>query len=149
MIIWTELWLKVVSPTDPGMRTEIGQPFINSRLSCSGFVTYATLHYAKRVDNQSHTDNSLLLYFTDDTTSDMTAWIPDRNNVAIINKYTIIKASPSDFGLQDDKISPPTYRTSSTYLVVHKRVLSRKVYVLKRLHCRKVYRLKRVLSRNQ
>jgi hypothetical protein len=28
---YTELWLKVAKPTDLGMRTEIGQPFINSR----------------------------------------------------------------------------------------------------------------------
>jgi hypothetical protein len=39
----------------------------------------------------------------------MTAWIPGRNNVAIINEYTIIKASPSDFGLQDDKNNIPSH----------------------------------------
>ena len=104
------------------------------------FGSYTALHYAKRVDNkyQSHTDNGLLLYLTDDNTSNMTTWIPGRNNVAIINKYTIIKASPSDFGLQDNKIikisSPPTYRTSSTCRLVLKRVrISRKVYGLKRV----------------
>ncbi len=61
------------------------------------FGSYAALHYAKRVDNkyQSHFDNSILLYITDDITSNMTAWIPDRNTVVIINKYTIIKAHPT------------------------------------------------------
>ena len=64
------------------------------------FGSYAALHYAKSIDNkyQSHTDNGLLLYLTDDTASNMTAWIPGRNNVATINNFTIIKASPSDFG---------------------------------------------------
>ena len=39
------------------------------------FGSYAALHYAKRVDNkyQSHTDNGIILYLTDDTTSNMTA----------------------------------------------------------------------------
>ena len=69
------------------------------------------LNYAKRVDNkyQSHTDNGILLYLTDDTTSNMTAWIPGRNTVAIINKYTIIKAHPSDFGFQENKNIIPSY----------------------------------------
>ena len=54
------------------------------------FGSYAALHFAKRVDNkyQSHTDNGLLLHLSDDTTSYMTPWMPGRNNVAIINKYT-------------------------------------------------------------
>ena len=39
----------------------------------------------------------------------MSAWIPGRNNVAIINKYTIIKASPSDFGRQDNKNIIPSH----------------------------------------
>ena len=75
------------------------------------FGTYAALHYAKRVDNkyQSHTDNGILLYLTDDTTSNMTAWIPGRNTVAIINKYTIIKAPPSDFGFQKNKNIIPSH----------------------------------------
>ena len=65
------------------------------------FGSYAALNYAKRrVDNkyQSHTDNGILLYHIDDTTSNMTVWIPGRNTVVIIDKYTIIKAHPSDFG---------------------------------------------------
>ena len=75
------------------------------------FGSYAALHDANRVDNkyQYHTNNGLQLYLTDDTTSNMTAWIPGRNNVAIINKYTIIKASPSDFGLQDNKNNIPSH----------------------------------------
>ena len=88
------------------------------------FSSYATLHFAKRVDKkfQSHTNNDLLLYLTDDTTSNMTAWIPGRNNVAIINKYTIINAQvTSDFKIIEIS-SPPTYRTSSTYVLVLKRV---------------------------
>ena len=62
------------------------------------YGSYAALHCTKRVDNkyQSHTDNGNLLYQTDDTTSNMTAWISGRNTVAIINKYTIIKAHPDD-----------------------------------------------------
>jgi len=43
----------------------------------------------------------ILLYLTDDTTSNITAWIPGRNTVIIINKYTIIKVHPSDFGFQE------------------------------------------------
>jgi len=42
-----------------------------------------------------------LLYLTD-STSNMTAWIPGRNTVVIINKYSIIKARPSDFGFQEN-----------------------------------------------
>jgi len=38
---------------------------------------------------------------TDDTTSNMTAWISNHKTVVIINKYTIIKASPTDFGFQN------------------------------------------------
>ena len=59
---------------------------------------------AKRVDNkyQSHTDNGILLYLTDDTTSNMTAFIPGRNTVVIIYKYIIINAHPSDFGFQEN-----------------------------------------------
>ena len=61
------------------------------------------LHYAKRVDNkyQSHTDNGILLYLTDDATFNMTAWIPGQNTVVIINKHTIIKGHPRDFGFQE------------------------------------------------
>ena len=53
------------------------------------FGSYAKLHYAKRVDNkyQSHTDNGIILYLTDDTTSNMTAWIAGRNTVVVINLY--------------------------------------------------------------
>ena len=71
------------------------------------FGSHVALHYAKRVDNkyQSHTDNSIPLYLTDDTTSNMTAWIPGRNTVVIINKYTIIKAPPRDFGFQHNPFS--------------------------------------------
>ena len=39
----------------------------------------------------------------------MTAWIPGRNNVVIINKYTIIKASPKNFGLEDNKNMIPSH----------------------------------------
>jgi len=65
------------------------------------FGSYAAFHYVKRVDSkyQSYIDNSILLYLTDDTTSNMTDWIPGRNTEVIINKYTI-KAHPSDFGFQ-------------------------------------------------
>ena len=87
------------------------------------FGTYAALHYAKRVDNkyQSHTDNDILLYITDDTTSNMTAWIPGRNSVAIINKYTIIP-----------------------YLRVFKRVPSREASSLKRVPSQNSYCHKKV-----
>ena len=69
------------------------------------FGTFAALHYAKRVSNkyEPHTENGLLLYLADHVTHNVIAWIPGRNTVATINKYTIIKASPSDFGLQDNK----------------------------------------------
>jgi hypothetical protein len=69
------------------------------------FGTFAALHYAKRVSNkyEPHTENGLLLYLADNVTHNVIAWIPGRNTVATINKYTIIKASPSDFGLQDNK----------------------------------------------
>jgi len=72
------------------------------------FGSYAAL---QRVDDkyQFHTDNGLLLYLSDDTTFNMTSWIPGRNNVAIINKYIIIKASSSDFGLQDLKNNIPSH----------------------------------------
>ena len=64
------------------------------------FGTYAALHYAKRVSNkyEPHTDNGILLYLADSSTANMVAWIPGRHTVVTINKYTIIKASPSDFG---------------------------------------------------
>ena len=41
------------------------------------FGSYAVVHNANRVENkyQSHSDNGILLYLTDDTTSNMTAWI--------------------------------------------------------------------------
>ena len=69
------------------------------------FGTFAALHYAKRVTNkyEPHTENGLLLYLADNVTHNVIAWIPGRNTVATINKYTIIKASSSDFGLQDNK----------------------------------------------
>jgi hypothetical protein len=75
------------------------------------FGTYASLHYAKRVDNkyQPHTENGILLYLTDDTTSNMTAWIPGRNTVVVINKYTVIKASPSDYGFQSNTNIIPSH----------------------------------------
>ena len=68
------------------------------------FGTFATLHYAKRVMNkyEPHTENGIVLYLADNITSNVVAWIPGRNTVATINNYTIIKASPSDFGLQDN-----------------------------------------------
>jgi hypothetical protein len=70
------------------------------------FGTFAALHYAKRVQTNKyelHTKNGLLLYLADNVTHNVIAWIPGRNTVATIKKYTIIKASPSDFGLQDNK----------------------------------------------
>ena len=66
------------------------------------FGTYASLHYAKkRVMNkyEPHTENGLILYLADSSTHNI-AWIPGRNTVATINKFTVIKASPSDFGFQ-------------------------------------------------
>jgi len=68
------------------------------------FGTFAVLHYAKRVINkyEPHTENGIVLYLADNITSNVVAWIPGRNTVATINKYTIIKASSSDFGLQDN-----------------------------------------------
>jgi len=39
----------------------------------------------------------------------MTAWIPGRNTVVIINKYTIIKAPPSDFGFQENNDIIPSH----------------------------------------
>jgi hypothetical protein len=64
------------------------------------FGTYASLHYAKRVMNkyEPHTENGLILYLAESTTHNMIACIPGRNTVATINKFTVIKASPSDFG---------------------------------------------------
>ena len=44
---------------------------------------------------EPYTENGIILYLTD---SNMIAWIPGHNTVAKINKFTIIKASPSDFG---------------------------------------------------
>jgi len=32
----------------------------------------------------------------------MTVWIPGQNTVVIINKYTIIKTHPRDFGFQEN-----------------------------------------------
>jgi hypothetical protein len=66
------------------------------------FGSYAALHYAKRVSNkyEPHTENGIILYLADNSTHNMVAWIPGRNTVFTINKYTIIKASPSDFGFQ-------------------------------------------------
>ena len=57
------------------------------------------LFYFVWVDNkyQAHTDNDILLYLADDTTSNMVAWIPDRHTVVVINKYAIIKATPALF----------------------------------------------------
>jgi len=49
---------------------------------------------------EPHTENGLILYLADNTTHNMIAWIPGRNTVATINKFTVIKASPSDFGFQ-------------------------------------------------
>ena len=68
------------------------------------FGTFAALHYAKRVMNkyEPHTENGIVLYLADNVTSNVVAWIPGRNTVATIKKYTIIKAPPSDFGLQDN-----------------------------------------------
>jgi hypothetical protein len=65
------------------------------------FGTYAALHYAKRVSNkyEPHTDNGILLYLADTSTANMVAWVPGRHTVVTINKYTVIKASASDFGL--------------------------------------------------
>ena len=51
---------------------------------------------------EPHTENGIVLYLADNIASNVVAWIPCRNTVATINKYTIIKASPSDFGLQDN-----------------------------------------------
>ena len=46
----------------------------------------------------------LLLYLAENVTHNAIARIPgDSNTVATINKYIIIKASPSDFGLQENK----------------------------------------------
>ena len=61
---------------------------------------------AKRVISkyEPHTVNGIVLYLADNVTSNVVAWIPGRNTVATINKYTIIKASPSDLGLQDTTI---------------------------------------------
>ena len=69
------------------------------------FGTFAALHYAKRVINkyEPHTENGIILYLADTATHNVVAWIPGRNTGATINKYTIIKASPSDFGFQDNK----------------------------------------------
>ena len=39
----------------------------------------------------------------------MTAWISGRNTVVIINKYTIIKAHPTDFGFQDNNYIIPSH----------------------------------------
>ena len=63
-------------------------------------------HYIiqKRLGNkyQAHKDNGILLYLADDTTSNMVAWILGRHTVVVINKYTVIKATPADFKLQDN-----------------------------------------------
>ena len=55
------------------------------------------------------TENGILLYLTDDTASNMTAWIPGRNTVVIINKYTIIKAHPSHFEFQENNNIIPSH----------------------------------------
>ena len=91
------------------------------------FGTFAARHYAKRVMNkyEPHTENGIVLYLADNVTSNVVAWIPGRNTVATINKYTIIKVSPSDFGLQDNTniiVSHITYLISFLYLPVLKRV---------------------------
>jgi len=86
------------------------------------FGSYAALYYAERVDNkyQSHTNNGILFNLTDDTTSNMTAWIPGGNNVVIINKYTIKVTSY----FRKQQYYPLLNWTSSTYRLVFKRVLS-------------------------
>ena len=73
------------------------------------FGSYAALYNAKKLITKINPMQIMVSYFTDDTTSNMTAGIPGRNNVAIMNKYTIIKASPSDFGLQDNKNIIPSH----------------------------------------
>ena len=67
------------------------------------FEWFAVLHYAKRVINkyEPHTDNDIV-YLANNVTRNVVDLIPGRNTVATINKYTIIKASRSDFGLQDN-----------------------------------------------
>jgi hypothetical protein len=64
----------------------------------SSFGTYA--HYAKRGMNmyEPHTETGIILYLVDSNTHNMISCIPGRLTVAMINKFTIIKASPSDFG---------------------------------------------------
>ena len=112
------------------------------------FGTYAALHYAKRVDNkyQSHMDNAILLYLTDDTTSNMTAGIPGRNTVAIINKYTIIKAHPSDFGFQENKNIIPSHIPDFITLPYCPQEVAKPL--IKRVRSREASSLKRVPSRN-
>jgi len=72
------------------------------------FGSYAALHYVECVDNkyQSHTDNGVLLYLIDETTSNITLWIPGRSTVVIINRYTMIttSSSDSDFKINDNII---------------------------------------------
>ena len=46
---------------------------------------------------ESHTENGIILYLVESNTHNMIAWIPGRNTVATINKFTVIKAFPSDF----------------------------------------------------
>ena len=57
------------------------------------FETFPPLHYAKRVINkyEPHTENGLILYLTDNVTSNVITLIPGRNSVASKNKYTIVK----------------------------------------------------------
>ena len=52
--------------------------------------------------HKPHAKNGIVLYLANNVTSNVVAWIPGRNTVSTINKYTIIKAFPSDFGLQDN-----------------------------------------------
>ena len=75
------------------------------------FGTYAALHYAQRSSNkyEPHTDNGILLYLADSSTANMIAWIPGRHTIVTINKYTIIKASPSDFGFEPNNNIIPSH----------------------------------------
>ena len=78
------------------------------------FGKFAAIHYDKRFINkfEPHTKNGLILYLA----NNVVAWIPGRNTVTAINKYTIIKA-PSDFGFQDNtniiRSRTPDFRTIS------------------------------------
>ena len=67
------------------------------------FGTYAALHYAKRVSNkyEPHTDNGIFPYLADSSKANMVVSLADTQlslTSILTNKYTIIKASPSDFG---------------------------------------------------